>query len=105
MTLTHPQAVHERLEALDNDLAAFQSEVEYAAMNWFRAKREREKAHASAFLTAKGSIAARHAIAEVETATAGMMEEAHWEAKRHLLKVLETRSNVAMAILKSQGRS
>ncbi len=105
MTLSSPALVHERLEALDNDLATFQNEVEQAALDWFRQKRLREKAHASAFLTAKGSIAARHAVAEVETATQGMDEEAAWEAKRHLLKVLETRSNVAMAILKSQGRS
>ncbi len=102
--LTHPQAVHERLEELDKNLAMLQNTVEEAAFNWFMAKRERERAHASAFLTAKGSIAARHAIADVEV-TLGVEEEAIWEAKRALLKVLETRSNVAMAILKSQGRS
>ena len=105
MTLASPQAVESRLESLDIDLAIFQNEIEEAALSWFKAKREREKAHASAFLTAKGSIAARHAIAEVETCTDGMEEEAVWEAKRHKLKVLETRANVAMAILKSQGRS
>ena len=105
MTLSNPAAVQSRLEALDDDLAAFQNQVEDAAMAWFTAKREREKAHASSFLTAKGSVAARNAIAEVETATEGMDAEATWEGKRHLLKALETRANVAMAILKSQGRA
>jgi 3-dehydroquinate dehydratase len=104
MSLATPQAVESRLEALDIDLAIFQNEIEEAALDWFRAKREREKAHASAFLTAKGSIAARHAVAELETCTQGMDEEAVWEAKRHKLKVLESRAAVAMSILKAQSR-
>ncbi len=105
MTLSSPTLVHDRLEALEADLADFQNEIEEAAMEWFLAKRQKEKRRASSFLTAKGSIAARGAVADLETAEFGMAEEATWEAKRHRLKVLETRANVAMAILKSQGRS
>lgn len=105
MTLSTPQAVVERLEGIETDLAEFQNGLEEAAMTWFIGKREREKAHATAFLTAKGSIAARHAVAELETATDSMNDEATWEAKRHVLKVLETRANVGMALLKSQGRA
>lgn len=105
MTLTSPAAVQDRLEALDEDLARLQNEIEDAAMKWFVAKRQREKLRASSFLTAKGSIAARQEMANFETGEFGMVLEADYEAKRHVLKVLETRANVAMAILKSQGRS
>ncbi len=105
MSLTSPALVHERLEALEADLAVLQNEIEESAMKWFVAKRQKEKIHASAFLTAKGSIAARGAIADLETAEFAMVLEADYEAKRHRLKVLETRSAVAMSILKSQGRS
>ena len=52
------QAVHERLEALDNDLETFQNEVEKAAMDHFREKRNREKEKAKAFLAASPETAA-----------------------------------------------
>lgn len=103
MSLTTPQAVQERLEGIEDDLSVLQNEAEHAAFAWFQAKREREKARAISFLAAKGSIAARNAIADVETATDGMEAEARWEAKRSVLKVLETRANVGMAILKAQS--
>src|SRR5438046_1747744 len=105
MTLSTPQAVQDRLEALDKDLADLQNDIEDAALDWFRAKRDREQAKAEAFLTAKGSVAARAAMADAQTAHDGKEAEAIWEAKRAVLKVLETRASVAQSILKFQGRS
>lgn len=105
MTLSTPTDVQERLEGLDTELQTLQNTVELAAWEWFKAKRQREKARASAFLTAKGSIAARWAVADLETAEQGMEEEGTWEGKRALQKALETRAMVGSAILKAQGRA
>lgn len=105
MTLSTPQAVEDRLEAIERDLAELQNELEDAAFAWFRAKREREKARAEAFLTAKGSVAARQAMAEAQTATDGMIEEATWEAKKAVARTLESRASIGQSILKAQGRS
>ncbi len=105
MTLSTPQAVEERLEAIEKDLAELQNDFEAAAFNWYLAKREREKAEAEAFLTAKGSIAARQAVAKVQTAHDGVEREARYEALKAKVRVLETRANIGMALLKAQGRS
>ena len=105
MTLSTPQAVLERLEAIDADLAEKQNAWEQAAFDHFKAKRDREKAKASAFLTAKGSIAARNAIAEVETSSDGSEAEATYESLKAVIRVLETRATIGQSILRSQGRS
>ena len=105
MTLSTPVEVQTRLEGIDTDLAELQNRMEDAAYRHFIAKREKEKAKATAFLTAKGSIAARNAIADVETATDGMEAEAQWESLRAKGRVLETRAMIGSALLKSQGRS
>ncbi len=105
MTLSTPQAVEERLEGIEKDLAGLQNDYEAAALAWFTAKREREKARASAFLTAKGSVAARDAIAAVESALVGAPSEAVYEALKAKVRVLETRASIGQSILRAQGRS
>src|ERR1700685_1887855 len=105
MTLSTPTEVVSRLEAIDADLAEKQNAYEKAAFEHFKAKRDREKAKASAFLTAKGSIAARNAIAEVETSSDGSDPEARYESLKAVIRVLEARATIGQSILRSQGRS
>jgi hypothetical protein len=105
MTLSHPAAVVQRLEEIEDDLATRQGEYEQAALDWFGAKRDREKERAEQFLQAEGTVAARTAIAESETATIGSEHEAKYESLRAVTRVLETRASIGMAILKSQGRA
>jgi hypothetical protein len=103
--LTDPAAVMRRLSEIENDLAARQNTLELAGMAWFKAKRDREKARAVAFLAASGTVAERSAIADRETAVDGKNEEAEWEALKAVVRVLETRANIGMALLKAQGRA
>ncbi len=104
MTLSTPQAVEERLEGIEKDLAKLQNDYEQAAYEWFLAKRGREKQKAEAFLTAKGSIAARQAMAEAQTASLGTEFEARYEALKAKVRVLETRASIGQSILRAQGR-
>jgi hypothetical protein len=105
VTLSTPEAVLSRLEAIEHDLAELQNGLEDAALAFYRAKRDREKAWADAFLTAKGTDGARKALAQQETAEQGKEEEAAYEARKAVLRVLETRASVGQSILRSQGRA
>lgn len=103
MTLS-PQSVMTRLDEIDADLAARVATLERSGEAWFKAKRDKEKARATAFLSCEGTVAERSAHADAETATNGRDEEAEWEAVRAVVRVLETRANIGMALLKSYGR-
>lgn len=105
LSLASPQEVSARLEAIEDDLAKLQNDYEKAAFDWFKAKRDREKTRASAFLTAKGSIAARNAVAEVETSNEAIDAEAKYEALKAKVRVLETRATIGQSILRSQSRA
>jgi hypothetical protein len=104
VTLDNPGAVVGRLQAIEDDLAVRQNTLESAALAWFRAKRDKEHARAVAFLSASGTVAERNAIADRATALDGKLEEAEWESVRAVVRVLETRATIGMALLKSQGR-
>ena len=104
VTLDNPAAVMKRLADIENDLAIRQGAFEAAALAWFRAKRDKEKARAVAFLKASGTVAERSALADQETALMGVTEEAEYEAIKAVVRTLETRSTIGMALLKSQGR-
>ena len=103
-TLSHPGAVVTRLEEIEADLAARQNALESAALDWFRAKRDKEHAWAVAFLSAEGTVAERKAVADRQTALDGRESEAEYEALRSVVRVLDTRATIGMAILKAQGR-
>lgn len=103
--LTHPAAVMARLQEIDDDLARRQNVLEAAGMAWFKAKRDKEKARATAFLSAEGTVAERNAIAERATALDGRNEEAEWESVRAVVRVLETRASIGQSLLRAQGRS
>ena len=103
--LSHPAGVMARLADIENDLAARQNTLERAGMAWFRAKRDKEKARAVAFLSAEGTVAERTALAESQTALDGKNEEAEWEALRAVVRVLETRASIGQSLLRAQGRA
>ena len=105
MSLSTPQQVEQRLQEIAEALALLENEMEPCALAWFRAKREREKAKARAFLTAKGTDSARRADAELESAGIGADEEGRWEGKKAKLKTLETAAVIGTSLLRAQSRS
>lgn len=105
MTLSAPATVMERLEAIEEDLAARQNALEAAARAWFTAKSQREHDRAVAFLAAEGTVAERNALADQATALDGREAEAEWEALRAVVRVLDTRASIGQSILKAQARS
>lgn len=102
--LSTPAQVQMRLEDIDRDLAERQNTLEETAMEWFRAKRDRELAEAVAYAGASGPATERKIIADAAGAEVGAEEEGAWEGKKAVVRVLETRANIGMALLKSQGR-
>ncbi len=102
-----PAQVMARLQAIENDLALRQNVFEAAALAWFRVLRDREFAHAVAFLKAsdEASVTAQKARATVETGLMGKEEEALYESLKAVMKTLETRATIGMSVLKAQGRA
>jgi hypothetical protein len=105
MTLSSPSVVMARLEEIDRDLAERQNRLEEAAMRWYRAKRDRERARAEAWLAAEGTVAERNAVADRETALMGASDEASYEALKSVVRVLDTRASIGQSLLKAQSRS
>lgn len=103
-TVERPQTVLERLEAIESDLSQLQGEIYDAAMQWFKKKRDKEHDWAVSFMTATGTVADRKAAADKINGKDGMEQEALYEALRAKERVLETRANIGMALLKAQGR-
>lgn len=103
--LSTPHAVQARLQEIEADLATRQNDLEQAALDWFRAKRDKEAEWAQAFLDAEGSVEARKATATLAVVDVGKNDEASYEALRAVVRVLDTRAAIGMAILKSQGRA
>jgi hypothetical protein len=94
-----------RLEQIDQDLALRQNELEAAAMEFFKAKRDKEQEWAHAYLSSKArTIPERKAEADLATADVGRDEEAAYEALRAVVRVLETRASIGQSILRAQGR-
>jgi glycine/D-amino acid oxidase-like deaminating enzyme len=104
VSATVPQTVTERLEAIEHDLSERERELYNAAMEWFKKKRDLEHDRAVAFLAAEGTVAERQAKAARDNSNIGKDEEATYEAIRAVVRVLETRANIGMALLKAQGR-
>lgn len=101
---TSPQAVINRLAEIEHELAIRQNVLEEVAMNWYRAKRDKEKARAVAFLRAEGTVAERQARADEETAIDGVEVEAEYESVKAVVRVLETRASIGQTLLRSQAR-
>jgi hypothetical protein len=94
-----------RLAEIDADLARRQNEIEAAALDWFRAKRDREHALAAAFVASEGGAEARKAHAVLTVGHVGREEEARYEAQRAVMRTLETRASIGQSILKAQARA
>lgn len=105
MSLSSPALVQQRLEDIDGQLAQALNGMEDAALEWFRCKRDREVEKARAYAEAEGPATERKIVADAFAATVGVDEEARWESRKLVVRLLESRANVGMAILKSQGRS
>ena len=105
MSLSTPAQVQTRLEEIDGQLALAANGMEEAAFAWFRKRAEREVAKAEAYAKADGPATERKIKAEAAAAVVGVDEEARWEARKLVSRLLESRANVGMAILKAQGRS
>jgi hypothetical protein len=90
---------------IDNDLATRQNDLEQAANDWFRAKRERERTWATTFVSSDGPVDARKAAAINASCMIGVDEEARWEGLRAVVRVLGDRANIGMSLLRSQGRA
>lgn len=96
----------QNLEQIDKDLAERGPSLESSAEEWFKAKREREKKRAVAFLShitdPNGkplSVAERNAIADSLTADIGAEHEAIFEARKAAVKVLDTRATINQSLL------
>jgi hypothetical protein len=103
-TLDSPAVIMGRLQDIEADLADRQNTLEAAAMNWYRAKRDKEHKHAVTFISATGTVAERTQQAALEASLIGKEEEALFEALRAVVRTLETRATIGMALLKSQSR-
>lgn len=103
--LSTPQQIMERLEQIDRDLAERQAELEQAAMDWFRKKRDREHDWAVAFAAAEGTDTKRKAQANRESSRIGAEEEGRWEGLKAVVRVLETRATIGQSLLRSHGRA
>lgn len=105
MSLSTPEQVMVRLEAIETDLAARQNALEAAARSWFIAKRDRERDRALTFIQSSGTVAERSALADQATATMGAQAEAEYEALKAVVRTLETRASIGQSILRAQSRS
>jgi hypothetical protein len=95
----------ERLESIEHDLATRQNVLGDAAEKWYRAKREKERLRAVAFLEAEGTVAERQAVADRETALYGQQEEAEYEAVKAVVRVLETRASIDQTLTRTHART
>jgi hypothetical protein len=110
--MTDPGIVVNTLEAISNDMAERQNEYETAARNRARLVRDWEKSLATARRTANGSdadtrkaVALLTAIEKDDTYMNLQQAEGEFEAMKVVMKVLETRAMIGMAILRSQSRA
>ena len=112
MTHSHPGAVLGRLAEIENDLAERMNEYETAAGDRARLIRDWERRLAISTATAKGGDANARKQAALVMASAQddlydrlRDAEGAYAALHAVVRVLETRATVGMAILKSQGRA
>jgi hypothetical protein len=106
-----PSVVMSNLELISNDMASRMNEWEKAARDRTRLAREWERRHALHMQLAQGSNAEKRkanalvAASEQDDMFERLTEaESTYEAIRVVMKVLEDRSMIAMAILRAQGR-
>lgn len=110
--MENPAIVWRRLAEIEADLAERQNEVESAAVDVVRVKRDYELRKARAYTTAKGSNQAEReaqAILALAAASDGIYAkwietEARYEGVKAAVRVLEHRASIGQSLLRSQGR-
>lgn len=104
-----PEQIIERLEQIEQDLADVGPEFSDAAEAWTRAKRDKEKSWAEAYMSASVDgksvpVTDKKAAAIAASEHIGVESEARYVGCKAKVDVLETRSMIGMALLKSHGR-
>lgn len=110
MTLSSPQIVMDRLDAIERDLDNRQNEYEEAAGDTYRLRRDYALEEAKAFAAATGSPTERKQGAVAVVGKSPIFEalreaEGIYEAHKAAINILTTRSIIGMALLKAQGRA
>lgn len=105
--LSHPAAIMHRLEQIERDLASRQNAYESAAGRWYEAQREIGRLRARALLTSDAkSVTEKKAEGELAAYDVeGAAAEAEYESLKAVIRVLEQRAMIGMALLKAQGRA
>jgi hypothetical protein len=101
--------VRKRLGEIELDLQTRQAAGENAASGYHRAKRDFEKAWATAYLRTEGTVKEREqrtilAIWNSKEYRDLVKAEADFEGWKAVYRTLETRANIGMALLKSMTR-
>lgn len=102
--LSSPAGVMGRLCEIENSLAMLQNKLEDAALDYFRAKRDREKKWAEEFIGATGTDGQRKAAATVATAHIGVEAEGKWEGLKKVVTVLDARRSIGQSLLNTQAK-
>lgn len=103
--LDSPALVMHRLSQIEHDLAELENDYASAAEEWYLAKREIEKIKAEAMLSSESKfVAEKRAAAEIAGWDMDGGSEARYVAIKARVSVLESRSMILMALLKTQGR-
>lgn len=104
--LTHPAAIIATLAEIEQDLALRQNTFGAVARRWYIAQREIGRRKAQALLTsAAPSVTAKKAEGDLAAYDVdGAASEAEYESLKAVIRVLEQRAMIGMALLKAQGR-
>ena len=103
--LSTPTQIMLRLENLEADLALAQNELSEAAKAWYPLLADRKVAVETGWAMSAGTVPERKAQAEAAGAVVGVEEEARWEALKLVVRVMETRANIGMGLLKAHSRA
>ncbi len=103
-TLSAPAGVIDRLEAIEGELAEAQNALESSAMAWFKERRNRAHAEATAYVRTDGTDTARRLAAKAAGMEVGWELEARWEIAKSKVRTLGDRATIGQSILRSQSR-
>lgn len=104
MTLS-PVEVQQRLAEVDAQLALAQNQLVEVSLAAGRAERDAAVEKERAYAAAPGTATERKVIADAAAAQIGVDDRAKWDAYKLLVRVLESRASIGMALLKSYGRA
>lgn len=101
------EQIQRRLEEIDVDLEQRTPQLESAAGQYFTAKRDWEKAHATEYLKTTGTVDERKAqtvlaLWKADVYRSLVTAEAAYEAHKAVIRVLETRASIGQSLLKVQ---